>query len=111
MIANGAMIAVNSPDNTIAKLLNAPSVSPISMALVVPATCAAFPMANPRAIGLCNFNFLHMISLTDAPKIPVITTADTVKATIPPNFSVISMAMAVVTDFHRAFPKIVGILN
>ena len=68
------------------------------MALTVPAACEAFPIANPRDTGLLRFNHLHNLSLTDAPKIPVIITADTVNDTIPPSFCVIPIANAVVTD-------------
>lgn len=78
--------------------LNEPSIFPISIALTVPAACDALPIASPRDIGFFKHIHLHNLSLTDAPRIPVIITADTVKDTIPPSFCVIPMANAVVTD-------------
>ena len=97
-MAIGAITAVIRPDRTIAKELKEPSIFPISIAFTVPAACDAFPIARPRDIGFESFIHLHNLSLTDAPKIPVIITADTVNDTIPPNFSVIPIAKAVVTD-------------
>ena len=98
--AIGATTAVIKPDNTIASELNEPSIFPISIALTVPAACDALPMARPREIGFLRFIHLHNLSLTDAPRIPVIITADTVKDTIPPNFCVMPIANAVVTDIE-----------
>lgn len=80
------MTAVISPDRTIASELKEPSIFPISIALTVPAACEAFPIARPRDIGFFKFIHLHNLSLTDAPSIPVIITAETVKDTIPPSF-------------------------
>ncbi len=97
-IANGATNAVNNPDKTIARLLNAPVTGPICIALAVPATWDAFPIANPQATGLRSPIKRHTTSLTDAPSIPVMITDDTVNATIPFKLSVIPIAIAVVTD-------------
>lgn len=81
-----------------ARLLIAPSTGPIAIALVVPAACDAFPIAKPRAIGLRIRNQRQTTSLTDAPSMPVTITDDTVSATTPPSFSVIPIAIAVVTE-------------
>jgi len=99
-MAIGAITAVINPERTIASELKEPSIFPISIALTVPAACDALPMARPRDIGFFRFIHLHNLSLTDAPRIPVIITADTVKETTPPNFCVIPIANAVVTDIE-----------
>ena len=83
-----------------ARLLKEPSILPISIALTVPAACDALPIAKPRDIGFFNFIHLHNLSLTDAPSIPVIITADTVNDITPPSFRVIPIANAVVTDIE-----------
>lgn len=94
----GAIKAVITPDITIARLLIAPVNLPISIALIVPAECAEVPIAIPHDIGLCQPIFLHNISLTDAPKIPVMITADVVSPVFPPSSCVIPIAIAVVVE-------------
>lgn len=77
----------------------APSVSPISIALLVPIACEEFPIPKPTAKGDFILNILQTAGATIAPVMPDATTDRTVIDFIPPILSEISIAIAVVTDF------------
>ena len=66
-----APITVTSPATAIARLLMAPSTSPISMALAVPIAWEAVPSASPFAIGSSMRNSLNTNSAMTFPRIPV----------------------------------------
>ena len=78
--------------------LIAPSVSPISTALLVPTAWLAVPIATPAATGFFTRNALISKGANMEPKIPVMITAATVTGTIPPCCLEISIAIGVVTD-------------
>ena len=90
---------VNNPQTTIARLLIAPSSSPISRALTVPIACAAAPIANPTAAGSFRRNNRQSERAQIFPKMPVTMIAATVKVGIPPNSPESAMPIAVVIDF------------
>ena len=73
-----------SPATAMDKLLIAPSISPISMAFVVPIAWELVPSAKPLAIGVLIRKNLQMNSPTIFPKIPVIIIAVAVIDTYPP---------------------------
>lgn len=66
-----APITVLNPATTIARLLIAPSNSPISIAFAVPMACEDVPNAKPFATGCLIRNTLHTVSATIFPNTPV----------------------------------------
>ena len=72
---------VSIPATAIDKLLIAPSISPISIALAVPIACAADPNASPLAIGSFILNILHISSPNIFPRTHVTTITATVIVT------------------------------
>ena len=81
------------------KLLIAPSISPISIAFVVPITWAPVPIATPFAIGFLILKIRHTGSAHMLPTIPVNMIAATVIVSYPPNSLTTPIPMAVVIDF------------
>ena len=95
-------IAANTvikPATATERLLMAPSTSPNSIALEVPMTCDAVPMATPLAIGFFMPKIRQMTSPAMFPNSPVIIIDATVIATYPLSSSDKPMPMAVVMDF------------
>ena len=64
-----------------ARLLMAPSISPISIAFAVPMACADAPNASPLETGSVILNSLQSVSPNIFPKTPVITITATVIVT------------------------------
>lgn len=79
----------------------APSVSPISKALLVPTAWEAVPRETPLAIGWLIFKTLNTVGPTTAPIIPERTMARTVIDEVPPKLLVISIPIGVVTLFDN----------
>ena len=75
------------PVTAIARLLIAPSISPISIAFAVPIAWEDAPNANPFEIGSVILNILQISSPNIFPKTPVTTITATVIVTYPPNSS------------------------
>ena len=67
----GAAITVRRPVTTMARLLAAPWISPISTAREVPAAWALVPMARPWARGSVIFRSFRKAGAITAPKMPV----------------------------------------
>lgn len=82
-----APTTVSIPATAIERLLIAPSISPISIALAVPTACADVPIATPLAIGSVILNTLHINSANILPITPVTTITATVIVTYPPSSS------------------------
>ena len=76
----------------------APSVSPISSALLVPMAWAAVPMATPLAMGSVMRSRRNSPSPNRLPTMPVRMTTAPVRDAMPPSSADTSMLMAVVTD-------------
>lgn len=76
-----APTTVKTPDATRERELIAPSIDPISIALVVPIAWAALPQAIPLATGSLIPNNLQIGSAKILPKIPVAMMAATVMDT------------------------------
>ena len=91
-------MAVIRPANPMAKLLIAPSASPISIAFEVPRAWDDVPIAIPMATGSFIFINLNTVSAIMAPVSPVIIIAATVISGIPPICFDTSMPIGVVTD-------------
>ena len=85
------------PATPIDNELMAPSVSPISNALLVPTAWEAVPNDTPLEIGLLIFKTLNTVGPTTAPIIPERTMARTVIDETPPKLLVISIPIGVVT--------------
>ena len=81
-----------------ARLLMAPSVSPISMALAVPMAWEAVPRARPLAMGSSIRKILYTNSAVILPRIPVTMITATVMVVMPPSSSDTPIPMAVVMD-------------
>ena len=78
-----AHATVMQPATAIDRLLMAPSMRPISIALAVPITWVDVPMAIPLATGCSIFNILHICSPAMLPNNPVMMMAATVISIIP----------------------------
>ena len=87
------------PARPMARLLMAPSVSPISSARAVPMAWDDVPIASPPARGFFILSSLKKNGPRTAPVIPVIITEIAVIDGSPPRLSAASTAMGVVTDF------------
>ena len=92
-------ITVIIPVTAIARLLMAPSISPISMAFAVPIAWEDAPNARPFETGSVIRNIFHISSLNILPKTPVMMITATVIVTYPPSSSETPMPIAVVMDF------------
>ena len=73
-----APTTVSIPDTAIERLLMAPSISPISMALDVPMAWEDEPIAIPLAMGSVNLNSLQTDGANILPMSPVIMMTATV---------------------------------
>ena len=98
LIKIGAKKEVIRPAIPIASPLIAPSVSPISIAFVVPMTWEEVPIEIPMAISSVILNVLHTMGEITAPIMPVIMIAATVIAGIPPIVLETSIPIGVVID-------------
>ena len=78
----------------------APSVSPNSIALLVPTAWEDVPIASPIANDDFILHILHTVGARIAPVTPDIITDKIVIDLIPPILEVISTAIAVVTDLY-----------
>ena len=87
-----------SPETAKARLLIAPSTSPISIAFAVPMACAAQPIATPLAMGWRMRRSFSIPPATRFPKIPVRMMEAIVSVEIPPNSKETSSPIAVVMD-------------
>lgn len=94
----GARKTVRSPAIPIDKELIAPSISPSSIAFVVPIAWAAVPRETPLDILCLTLNVLNTTSPIIDPKIPVNIIATTVMEGIPFRVLLISTPIGVVTD-------------
>ncbi len=91
-------MTVRRPETTMDRLLMAPSVSPISIAFVVPMAWEAEPIAIPFAMGSTMRKRRQINGAKMLPSTPVTMMTATVIATMPPSSSEMPMPMAVVTD-------------
>ena len=98
---SGAIKAVSTPASAIARLLMAPSISPISNAFAVPIAWEAEPMATPAANGSVIFKTLHSHRAVRLPVMPVRIITVPAKAPIPPRAIDTSTPIAVVIDFGK----------
>lgn len=96
---NGVIMEIKIPEIPIAKLANAPATGEIINACDVPIPCATAPNETPFAMLFLIPNILNTMSAKTAAQIPVKITTVIVNATMPPNISLIIIAIGVVTDF------------